>query len=234
MNMDAKMTNINEYIREMDVEIYAFSGKLGSGKDYIAKYIFQPLLEPKETLFLALADHLKVNVINLMNIPYNKVYGPKDENSRKYLQHYGTEVIRKNYGDDFWANVLLTWVRLFSDKGIKRFMVTDVRFPNEMKALRQAGAKIIRINAPDRNLERLTQEAKGDKDVIEKLRNHHSELALDTMKASNFDLILDNTKGKENKVADEIQKYLIVNNISMKNTNTINLKNNITVSETLV
>lgn len=198
-----------------DVEIYGFSGKLGSGKDHIARHVFQPQLEVKETLFLALADHLKVNVINMMNVPYEKVYGPKDENSRKCLQHYGTEVIRKEYGDDFWANVLLTWVRLFSDKGIKRFMVTDVRFPNEMKALQKAGAKIIRINAPDRNLERLTQEAKGDPGVISKLSNHRSELAMDGIDKKNFDLVLDNRKGQEDNVTEAIYQYLIDNNIPM-------------------
>lgn len=204
-----------------DVEIYAFSGKLGSGKDHIARHVFQSQLEVKETLFLALADHLKVNVINMMNVPYDKVYGPKDEHSRQCLQHYGTEVVRKEYGDDFWANVLLTWVRLFSDKGIKRFMITDVRFPNEIKVLKKAGAKIIRIEAPDRNLERLTQEAKGDKNVIEKLRNHRSELALDNPEDSDFDLILNNRKGKENEVVDVIRRYLTKNNIPMKKNDTI-------------
>ena len=30
-----------------EVEIYAFSGKLGSGKDYIANNVLSPLLEKK-------------------------------------------------------------------------------------------------------------------------------------------------------------------------------------------
>lgn len=198
-----------------NIEIYCFSGKLGSGKDYIARHIFQSQLRPKETLFLALADHLKVNVINMMNIPYEKVYGPKDENSRKCLQHYGTEVIRKEYGDDFWANVLSTWIRLFSDKGIERFMVTDIRFPNEIKALKKMGAKIIRINAPDRNLERLTEESKGDPVVINNLRNHRSEMALDDIDEKEYDLVLDNSRDKEDNISTIVRDYLLENKISV-------------------
>ena len=39
-----------------NIQIFGFSGKIGAGKDYVAKNIFAPLLDTKKVLFLAFRE----------------------------------------------------------------------------------------------------------------------------------------------------------------------------------
>lgn len=62
---------------------------------------------------------------------------------REFLQRYGTEAHRSIFGDNFWVdNVNIR------DHGMKLVVVTDVRFPNEAQAVRDAGGKVVRVVGP--------------------------------------------------------------------------------------
>lgn len=60
---------------------------------------------------------------------------------RWVLQYWGTEVIRSGFHDDMWVASLENKMRSTKDD----IVITDVRFPNEIKAIHNAGGKVIRI-----------------------------------------------------------------------------------------
>jgi hypothetical protein len=60
---------------------------------------------------------------------------------RVALQLFGTELFRQNFYDDIWIASLQK--RLMSNEA--DVVITDCRFPNEIKAIRQLGGKIIRV-----------------------------------------------------------------------------------------
>lgn len=60
---------------------------------------------------------------------------------RWVLQYWGTEVLRVGFHDDIWIAALEN--RLRSRTG--HTVISDVRFPNEIKAIKNAGGKIVWI-----------------------------------------------------------------------------------------
>lgn len=58
---------------------------------------------------------------------------------RWVLQYWGTEVCRKTFHDDIWIASLENKLRQSGDN----IVVSDVRFPNEIKAIKNLGGKII-------------------------------------------------------------------------------------------
>ena len=164
------------------MEIYAFAGNLKTGKNYVAEKLFIPLLPFKNTLVMAFADHFKIDAINKQNLQYDKVFGKKDNETRKQLQHMGTENGRDKYGQDIWINTLDTWMKLYHERGIERFIITDLRFKNEYEYLKSKNAKIIKIEAPNRQKKNLQGQ---NLQVL----NHRSETELNDIE---FDYIINN------------------------------------------
>jgi hypothetical protein len=60
---------------------------------------------------------------------------------RYILQYWGTEVCRKGFHDDIWIASLENKIRKTTDN----IVISDVRFPNEIKAIHDAGGKVIRV-----------------------------------------------------------------------------------------
>lgn len=174
-------------------EVYIFSGKLSSGKNFICENIFLPMLEEKPTLIISFADHFKVETINKDKISYDRIYLTKDEESRTKLQKRGTKEGRELFGEDIWVNTLKTWARVYGERGIKRICICDGRFENEINCFDGLVEILIkiRINSPERNHQALLRESKGDMDKYQQIANHLSETALDT-KLDLFHYILNN------------------------------------------
>lgn len=63
-------------------------------------------------------------------------------NTRTLLQNLGVAV-RNVIGDDTWVRLVLDAVQPGG-----RFVITDVRFPNEVAAIKAAGGTIVRVNRP--------------------------------------------------------------------------------------
>ena len=176
-------------IEEPNMELYGFSGKIGSGKNYVSEKIFIPLLSNKQTLVMALADHFKVDACAKDGLDYDRVFVNKDEESRRILQLRGTEEGRNKYGDDVWIRTLETWMRVYFDRGIRRVIVTDVRFENEAEWIKKIGGTLVRIVAPERTHARMAQEATSP-DAYDRIKNHVSETALDMY--TKFDHVIQN------------------------------------------
>jgi hypothetical protein len=60
---------------------------------------------------------------------------------RLMLQLWGTEVCRNGFHDDIWIASLENKMRKTSDN----IVISDVRFPNEIKAIHNAGGIVIRV-----------------------------------------------------------------------------------------
>jgi hypothetical protein len=64
---------------------------------------------------------------------------------RWVLQRWGTEVCRKGFHDDIWIASVENKMRKTTDN----IVISDVRFPNEIKAIHNAGGLVIRIKRGD-------------------------------------------------------------------------------------
>ena len=64
---------------------------------------------------------------------------------RWVLQYWGTEVCRHGFHDDIWIASLENKMRKTGDN----IVISDVRFPNEIKAIHNAAGKVIRIKRGD-------------------------------------------------------------------------------------
>lgn len=195
--------------------LIGLSGKMGVGKDYIAHNILMPYLEKKniKTLMIAFADQIKVNTSVKHNINLFDMYDTKNENIRRLLQKEGTENGRNKYGDNIWINYVDKWTDIYSKRGIQAFIIMDVRFKNEAEYIKSKNGLLIRIEAPLRNKERITNE----KNSLE-IQKHISEIDLDDYK---FDNIINNDyiTNEENELLHKDVKNQIYKIINMHITN---------------
>jgi len=64
---------------------------------------------------------------------------------RWVLQYWGTEVCRHGFHDDIWIASVENKMRKTTDN----IVISDVRFPNEIKAIHDAGGIVVRIKRGD-------------------------------------------------------------------------------------
>ncbi len=119
-----------------------------------------------------------------------------DITPRWVLQFWGTEVVRKSFHDDTWIASLENKLRKTTDDVV----ISDCRFPNEIRAIKSAGGVVIRVHrgpdpdwyhfaeivnrGPERNIE-----WSWAKTQLEKFAIHASETA---WVGTDFDAVLDN------------------------------------------
>lgn len=89
---------------------------------------------------------------------------------RKLLQRMGTDVGRNFIGPDTWVGPLMAQIDAAPDK----YVITDVRFPNEADAIRSRGGRVYWISRPG----------------VGPANDHYSEHALDDY---DFDAVIDNS-----------------------------------------
>lgn len=179
--------------------IIGLCGKMGVGKDYIATNFIIPIIEQQlkqRCLQLSFAEQIKANVMSKNGVAYEDVYVRKTDETRRLLQQEGTENGRNVIGKDVWVKYFESWCKIFSGRGIDHFVVCDVRFQNEVDYIRSRNGVLIKVNAPKRNNNRLTQESNGDKTVYDRIKNHESECNLDSLPDSVYDMIINNDEGE--------------------------------------
>ena len=181
------------------MEIIAISGKAGTGKDYISQHY----LIPKGYVQFSFAWHFKVWMVATGEATYEEVFVTKPEHIRKKLQLRGTEEGRDVHGLNIWCQTALTWMRVLSENsGLKKFVIPDVRFENELRFVQENGGRVFRIHAPLRaNNSSLTKEA----------RQHISETALDHLTSTDFDGIIQNDPEFKETVEYQVNRLLLPN-----------------------
>lgn len=158
--------------------IVGFSGKLGAGKDFFADLFFARLLRCSK---LAFADALKREAMAAHGLCFEEVWEEKSARSRAALQEHG--VAARRLDEDHWVRRLADEVRVQRLRGVHHFLITDVRFPNELRWLAAAGGAVVRIVAPQRTAARAAREGGNP-------GSHASETALD---AHSFEFTVHNT-----------------------------------------
>lgn len=146
-------------------DIIGLSGKAQSGKGTIANF----LVENFGYIKVSLADKLREALLVLDPILAHDGNDPFDEpevryssqvaafgyertkaqfaEARRLLQVLGTEVGRNILGQDVWVNALLN-----SLEPGKKYVIDDVRFPNEMFAVDNRGGFMLRVERPGAGL----------------------------------------------------------------------------------
>lgn len=124
----------------MKIDVIGISGKSGSGKNFLSLNVF----EPRGYAPWALAWPLKVQVCG-MGHSFEDVFTVKPPVVREALQRIGTEEGRA-LREDIWVDQTRTWLRVLHDNfGLTKFVITDIRFPNECRMIRELGGKLVRI-----------------------------------------------------------------------------------------
>lgn len=149
------------------MKLIGLSGRAGSGKNYLAQQVLAPL----GWLECALADEIKIRGVATGVGDYDALFHQKPPTIRRWLQEEGTERGRHVFGENMWVDALMARLtRVKETWGFERFVVTDVRFPNEVKAIQDRGGWVFRIEAPERA---------AASPLTEAARQHESETALD-------------------------------------------------------
>lgn len=133
------------------------SGYKRAGKDYVADLLKNNLLNSE---VLSFAEPLK----DIMSIAFNITTSELDElkndyepivndyvetNYREILQRFGTDAMKKHFGDDVWADLLITKI----DHSRSHTIISDWRFRSEKEALLKAGYEVCTVRVLDTNIE---------------------------------------------------------------------------------
>ena len=175
------------------MKIIGISGKMGCGKNYLAEKILYPYFKQKyNILIIGFGDLMKDELYARdKTLIYDELYDHKTFETRQKLQQYGTENGRDKYHEDIWVRGLDIQVETFSRRCGQNalIIICDIRFPNEYEYVKSKGGKNIRIEAPNRSIDRYFKEAVGNENKLEIIKNHRSEISLDN---HIFDYIIKN------------------------------------------
>lgn len=129
------------------LDIIGVSGKSGSGKDFFGENV----LRPSGYHRFAVAWPIKMDAVARGGFTYEEVHVTKPPAVRAWLQRRGTEDGWQKYGEDYWCVMAEAWMRtLAAEYGIRKFYLTDVRFPHEARWVRRLGGLLVRLEHDDR------------------------------------------------------------------------------------
>ena len=207
--------------------IIGICGFIGSGKDTIADY----LVNSHEFRRESFANTLKDAVSKVFGWDRELLEG-RTKQAREWreqvdpwwaerldtptltprwvLQYWGTEVCRKGFHDDIWIASLENKLRNSTD----HIVISDCRFPNEIKSIRNAGGLVVRVvRGPEPEwYQAAINYNEGQKNMswalsrsyLEKLKIHASETA---WVGTKFDAVLDNN-GTLDELFSQVQQLM--------------------------
>jgi len=158
----------------MKTKILAFAGRKQSGKttcaEFVTKY-FNGSIEPfNGAKIYNFADSLKKDIcMNILGLTYDQCYGDdvsKNQytevywndirlTAREVMQLVGTDIFRK-MKKDVWARSTITKIQ---KEKPQIAIVADCRFPNEVKAIKDAGGLVIKLNRNPYNSDHVSETA---------------------------------------------------------------------------
>jgi hypothetical protein len=140
--------------------IIGFVGFIGSGKDTAADYLVNFHGFRRDSFANTLKDAVAQCIWLGQNTPVRRPYQQKLSEWREQvdpwwaerlnmpsltprwvLQYWGTEVCRQGFHDDIWIASVENKMRKTTDN----IVISDVRFPNEIRAIHNAGGIVVRV-----------------------------------------------------------------------------------------
>lgn len=179
-----------------ELVVFGMTGRKRSGKDTSG----ERLVRDHGFVRIAFADALKEACIDIFGFTEEQVYGDDlkevvDEywgySPREVLQKVGTELFREaisqehvlpDIGKNIWVRTIERKILNLAKQGHRRFVITDVRFPNELAFLKESQFNAYSI--------KVIRQAVMDETDPTKL--HASEAAIDSFKCD-FDINNDGT-----------------------------------------
>tara|TARA_R110002111_G_scaffold121870_5_gene185640 strand:+ start:950 stop:1516 length:567 start_codon:yes stop_codon:yes gene_type:complete len=183
--------------------IIGITGKIGSGKSTLAE-----MLVKEGYTEYSFAQPLK-KIGEIFGFSKEQLYGTQEQklekhsgwgiSSRQFLQKIGTELFREQLPKILpEMNIQYTvWVDLFRERYRKNkgnYVISDVRFIDEEKAIRQLGGVIIRTQRDNK----VTSKSKKE-------HQHKSEMEQEQIK---YDYLVNNNMLSKEEVRDYV-KYLV-------------------------
>jgi hypothetical protein len=142
------------------------------------------------------------------NHPDRAVVGQDMLTPRLLLQLLGTEAGRQIIHPNIWVNALFADYKKIAYnwdcdgnttvEGYPNWIITDVRFPNEAKAIKDRGGILIRINRPQYL----------DNGLVIRKDEHLSETALDDY--DGFDYVIENNSSSIADLVEQVKQLKIV------------------------
>jgi len=126
-----------------EVSIIGLCGKVGQGKDYIA----DNFLKPNGYYPIAFADVFKHRSVGI-GWMFEDIFEDKPPAARDFLQKEGTERGRDIHGRQLWLRALESFIlKIYRKWGISGFVITDVRFKNEIRWVKSLGGLVGNIES---------------------------------------------------------------------------------------
>ena len=188
-------------------KIIAICGFIGSGKDTVADYLVNIHGFRRESF----ANSLKDSVSAVFGWDRDMLEG-RSKQSREWreqvdpfwsarlkmpkltprwvLQYWGTEVCRQGFHDDMWIASLENKLRTSTDNVV----ISDCRFPNEIKSIKQAGGIIVCVKRGIQPhwLDIAMQANRGSGNAQDWLKNEKIHASETAWVGTKFDVVLDN------------------------------------------
>jgi len=194
------------------VNLIGISGKIGAGKNHCAKVI-QELTKVGEATFTcqSFAAAFKNITASMLDVPVedleseevkNSIYSSSKNNLTvgEILQKMG-QTFKQIYGDDVWVDHLMR--KYDKERETCNWIITDVRFPNEAKAIKERGGVLIRMHGDPAYCR-----VNSKRDL-----NHISETALDQF--TGFDAEIENTLKDDKALRSEVETVIQTLNIGL-------------------
>lgn len=121
--------------------LIGISGRKGSGKDAVCQRI---MVHHPSAKRIAFGDAVKEDVCRMLMISLNTLESNK-ELYRPFLQWYGTDYMRKKFGEDIW---LRRWSSKVAQSDAQIVIVPDVRFVNELELIRNSNGFVLKVERP--------------------------------------------------------------------------------------
>jgi hypothetical protein len=172
--------------------LIGFLGKKRSGKDTSGEY----LIEKYNFVNYAFADPVKEICRILFDFSDEQLFGNKKEGvdfrwyltPREAFQKIGTEFAQNDIYNYFprlkerlkdeviWVKLFRLWYEKNADKDV---VITDVRFPHEIEAIKSLGGKIVKINrnclVNDTHISENYIDSIKDEDIFYNLDNNYKK-----------------------------------------------------------
>jgi hypothetical protein len=170
----------------------AISGKMCSGKSFCSKLIKQRY--PQFQLF-SFAEKLKSVTHDLFWDQFELVGGKENTISQLHKNrslYVDVGQCLRDIDPDIWTKYVLKETR-----GVNFAIIDDLRFKNEMNALKSDGWKMIRLNINREQQIRRLQSTYINSDEHILGLDSETEKDLDDVSDSEFDLVLDQSEGED-------------------------------------